>query len=100
MDPVKVTGFAAWPAPKNPQLHTNFYWRFIRVFSDVTQPLFDLTKKGVPWTWTAAVVAAFQALKNAVTAEPVLVLPDKPWLYRLEVGTGRKWCPVAFYSRV
>jgi hypothetical protein len=26
---------------------TKFYWRFIQAFSDVVQPLFDLTKKGV-----------------------------------------------------
>jgi hypothetical protein len=48
-----------------------------------------------------------------VTAEPVLVLLDECWPYRLEVdsssqvtgavlsqqGTNRKWCPVAFYSK-
>jgi hypothetical protein len=70
-------------------------------------------KKGVAWTWTAALAAAFQALKDAVTAEPILVLPDKSRLYQLEVdssdwatgaillqqGTDGKWCPVAFYSK-
>jgi hypothetical protein len=64
----------------------------------------------VAWTWTAASAAVFQALKDAVTAEPILVLPDE---YRLEgdssdratgavlsqQGTDGKWPPVAFYSR-
>jgi hypothetical protein len=91
----------------------NFYWRFIWAFSDVAWPLFDLTKKGVAWTWTAASAAAFQALKGGVTAEPVLVLPDESRPYRLEVdssdqatgavllqqGTDGKWRPVAFYSK-
>jgi hypothetical protein len=119
MDPVKVAGVASWPEPENKKDvqqflgFTNFYRRFIRVFSDISRPLFDLTKKGVAWTWTVASAAAFQALKDAVTAEPVLVLPDESRPYRLEVdssdwatgaglsqqGTDGKWCPVAFYSK-
>jgi hypothetical protein len=60
MDPVKVAGVAAWPTPKNKKdvqqflSFMSFYQRFIWVFSDIAQPLFDLTKKGVAWTWTAA----------------------------------------------
>jgi hypothetical protein len=119
MDPVMVAGIASWPTPENKKDvqqflgFTNFYWRFIRAFSDIARPLFDLTKKGVAWTWTAAAAAAFQALKDAVTAEPVLVLPDKSQPYRLEAdssnwatgavlsqqGTNGKWHPVAFYSK-
>jgi hypothetical protein len=73
MDPVKVTGVAAWPTPENKKdvqqflSFMNFYQRFIRAFSDVARPLFDLTKKGVAWTWTAALAAACQALKDVVT---------------------------------
>jgi hypothetical protein len=65
MDPVKVTGVAAWPVPENKKDvqqflgFTNFYQRFIQAFLDVAWPLFDLTKKGVAWTWTAASAAAF-----------------------------------------
>jgi hypothetical protein len=119
MDPVKVAGVAAWPMPENKKDvqqflgFANFYRRFIRAFSDVARSLFNLTKKGVTWTWTAASAAAFQALKDAVTAEPVLVLPDKYRPYRLEAdssdqatravllqqGTNGKWRPIAFYSK-
>jgi hypothetical protein len=119
MDPVKVASVAAWPARKNKKdvqqflRFMNFYQRFIWVFSDVTRPLFDLTKRGVAWTCTAASATAFQALKDTVTAEPVLVLPDKSRLYRLEAdssnratgailsqqGTDGRWCPIAFYSK-
>jgi hypothetical protein len=65
MDPVKVAGVALWPEPENKKdvqqflSFTNFYWRFIRAFSEISRPLFDLTKKGVAWTWTAALAAAF-----------------------------------------
>jgi hypothetical protein len=67
----------------------------------------------VAWTWTAASAAIFQALKNTVTTEPMLVLPDESQLYRLEADssdratgailsqqdTDGKWCPIAFYSK-
>jgi hypothetical protein len=94
MDPVKVAGVASWPEPKNKKDvqqflgFTNFYQRFIRAFSNITRPLFDLTKKGVAWTWTAASAAVFQALKDAGTVEPVLVLPDKSQPYWLEVDSS------------
>jgi hypothetical protein len=91
----------------------NFYRRFIRAFSNIAWLLFDLTKKGVAWTWTAASATSFQALKDAVTVEPVLVLPDESRPYRLEAdssdrvtgavlsqqGTDGKWCTIAFYSK-
>jgi hypothetical protein len=119
MDPVKVAGVASWPEPKNKKdvqqflSFTNFYRRFIWAFSDIAQPLFDLTKKDVAWTWTAASAATFQALKDAVTVEPVLVPPDESRPYWLEAdssnratravlfqqGTNRKWRPIAFYSK-
>jgi hypothetical protein len=119
MDPVKVTGVAAWLAPKNKKDvqqflgFTKFCQRFIRVFSDIAQPLFNLAKKGVAWTWTAALATVFQALKDVVTTEPVLVLPDESRPYWLEVassdwatravlsqqGMDGKWCPIPFYSR-
>jgi hypothetical protein len=94
MDPVKVAGIASWPTPENKKDvqqfldFTNFYRRFIRAFSDVAWPLFDLAKKGVAWTWTTAATAAFQALKDAVTTEPVLVLPDESRPYRLEADSS------------
>ena len=119
MDPVKVAGVAAWPTPSNRKDvqqflgFTNFYRRFIGGFSDVARPLFDLTKKDVRWTWGDAEASAFQALKDLVTSEPVLVLPDPSRPYRLEadssdfatgavlsqLGSDEKWHPVAFFSK-
>jgi hypothetical protein len=104
MDPIKVASIAAWPVPENKKGvqqflgFTNFYQRFIRVFLNVAQPLFDLTKKGMAWTWTAALAAAFQALKDAVTAEPIVVLPDESWPYRLEADSFN-WATRAILSQ-
>jgi hypothetical protein len=94
MDPIKVAGVTAWPVPENKKdvqqffSFTNFYQRFIQAFSDVARPLFDLTKEGVAWTWTTASAAIFQVLKDAVTVELVLVLPDKSRPYQLEVDSS------------
>jgi hypothetical protein len=120
MDPVKVAGVADWPAPTNRKDvqqflgFTNFYRRFIRDFSHVARPLFDLTKKDVPWVWGPLESSAFQALKDAVTSTPVLMLPDDSKCYRLEAdssdfATGAvlsqqsdsdsKWHPIAFFSK-
>lgn len=57
MDPVKVAGVADWPTPRNLKEvqsfigFANFYRRFIADFSSIARPLFDLTKKTVPWPW-------------------------------------------------
>jgi hypothetical protein len=119
MDPVKAAGVADWPMPESKKdvqqflSFTNFYWRFIKGFSDNAQPLFDLTGKGRAWVWTESEGAAFQAIKDVVTREPVLILPDESRPYRLEadssnfasgavlsqVGSDEKWHPVVFYSK-
>ena len=50
MDPVKVAGVRDWPTPENQTDvqafigFVNFYCRFIRDFSTITRPLFDLTR--------------------------------------------------------
>jgi hypothetical protein len=57
MDPAKVKGVANWPTPslvKQVQSFLgfcNFYCPFIYQFSHIAQPLNELTRKDVPWTW-------------------------------------------------
>ena len=56
MDPVKVAGVAEWPVPKSKKEvqqflgFINFYRRFVRDFSHVARPLFDLTGSK-EWRW-------------------------------------------------
>jgi len=119
MDTIKVAGVSAWPTPANKKDvqqflgFTTFYRRFIRGFSDTARPLFDLTKKGLAWAWGPMEADTFQVLKDAVTSDPILILPDKSRLYRLEadssdfasgavlsqVGSDEKWHLVAFFSK-
>jgi len=57
MDPVKVAGVCDWPIPENrTDMQTfigfvNFYRRFIRDFSTIARPLFDLTRSDKAWSW-------------------------------------------------
>ena len=45
-------------------------------FSQVAGPLHDLTKKSVKYLWTAKEKKAFDMLKEKLTTQPVLKLPD------------------------
>ena len=90
MDPIKVSGVSAWPAPTNKKDvqqflgFTNFYRRFIRDFSAIARPLFDLTKKDTPWCWEHAEQNAFDTLKKQFTEAPVLLMPDKAKTFTVE----------------
>ena len=54
----------------------NYYRRFIKDYSKVCCPLTDLLKKERKWEWDVECQAVFQKLKDAITSEPVLRLPD------------------------
>ena len=70
MDPAKVSAVMDWPNPGSKKEvqsflgFANFYRRFIEGFSKLARPLFDLTKKDVPFAWSEECVRAFEALKD------------------------------------
>jgi len=80
--PDKVAAITEFPVPEGKgQVRSflgiaGFYRRFIRGFSQVARPLFDLTKKLVKWAWPPAADAAFIELKRRMTSAPVLRYPD------------------------
>uniref|UniRef100_A0A0W0FRD0 Reverse transcriptase-rnase h-integrase n=1 Tax=Moniliophthora roreri TaxID=221103 RepID=A0A0W0FRD0_MONRR len=96
MDSVKLVGISEWPAPttvtgvQSFTGFTNFYWKFIGNYSAITKPLYDLTKKGTPFKWTATCEAAFQTLKKRFQQEPVLWMldPKKPFVIETD---ALKW---------
>mgnify|MGYP000635714642 FL=1 len=81
-DPAKLKSVARWPVPKTPTDVRSFigfcayYRRFIKGFSEMTAPLFELTKKDVPFDWTEERNQAFEALKEALMNPPVLTYPQ------------------------
>ena len=82
MDPAKVQAIQEWKPPtKVPELRSflglvNYYRRFIKGYSAIASPLTDLLKKNRTWQWTQECQSAFEKLKQAVSQEPVVSLPD------------------------
>jgi len=82
MDPVKLKAVSNWPMltkVKNIQeflSFCNFYHRFVKNYSALAHPLFDLTKKDTPFLWGTAQADTFAALQTALTTSLVLLLPD------------------------
>uniref|UniRef100_A0A0G4G2C5 Reverse transcriptase domain-containing protein n=1 Tax=Chromera velia CCMP2878 TaxID=1169474 RepID=A0A0G4G2C5_9ALVE len=54
----------------------SFYRRFIKGFSQIVFPLTSLLRKHTPFVWEEPQRRAFEALKEALTSEPVLCRPD------------------------
>jgi len=89
MDLTKTEAITAWPAPtKKKELQSflgflNFYRRFIRNFAELSLPLTKLTGKA-EWTWEQEQQDAFDALKEAITNDPVLALPNGNGKFTIE----------------
>ena len=119
MDPIKLEAIRKWLRPKTVKDiqkflgFCNFYRQFVKGYSELARPLFDLTKKGEPFIWTDCHETSFTGLQDVLTSSPVLLLPDygKPFtLYTdasdyatsaiLEQDDALGWShPVAFYSK-
>ena len=82
----KVKAIRDAPAPENvTQLRSflgllNYYGKFLPNLSSSLRPLHDLLCKNQKWTWTAKHEEAFQAAKDSLQANSLLVHfdPDKP----------------------
>ncbi|XP_021775488.1 uncharacterized protein LOC110739329 [Chenopodium quinoa] len=87
VDNDKVQAMCAWPQPRNlKELRgflglTGYYWKFIRNFAHIAQPLTQHLKENC-FRWNEAASTAFQNLKEAMTKSPVLVMPNfrKPFV--------------------
>lgn len=113
MDKDKVKAVLDWPLPTNlKQLRgflglSGYYRRFIRNYASIAAPLTALLKKDA-FEWSQPVTDAFLALQQAITAAPVLALPDfsKPFILETDAsGTGigailsQDKHPIAYFSK-
>ena len=100
-DPAKVAHIKAWPAPQSKDEVKSFLQtvQFVAAFmrsergtphSDVTGPLWALTRHNVKFEWTHECQQAFEELKDRISDKTVLV-PYEPHLdTRLYVDHGPK----------
>jgi hypothetical protein len=120
MDPVKIAGVAEWPTPGSKKEvqsflgFTNFYRRFIKRFSNLARPLFDLTWNNSDWHWEEAERSTFEAICMCVVSAPILMFLDDSRPFWVEVDSSdfatrvvlsqqslsdNMWHPVAYYSK-
>jgi hypothetical protein len=113
-DPEKVSAVINMQPPKD--AHdlrrfigmANYLSKFVPNFSSVTQPLRQLLKDDVTWSWSSAHEAAFQRLKQLITTAPVLRYfdPSAPVTIQCDASSQGLGCcllsdghPVAYASR-
>ena len=61
----------------------SYYRRFIPNFSQIAEPIIDLTRKYAHFKWTDVHQTAFQFIKDSLTTVPLLVYPDSNKPYTL-----------------
>ena len=80
--PDKVDKIKSFTRPKNVRDVRSFtglaqfYRKFIKGFSEIARPLFDLLQHNHSFNWTIECEAAFEALKNAISNDVILLYPD------------------------
>ncbi len=95
LDPGKVDAVMHFPIPKTVTNIrsflglTRYYRNYVRGYSRLAAPLFELTKKDVAFVWNSDYHQAFEALKIALVAVPVLVRPD----FRKPFCLNVNWSP-------
>ena len=94
MDPKKLKGVADYPIPRNPTNVRAFlglcsYYRyFIPHFSQIAQPLLELTWKTEAWHWNEPQHKAFKELKSKMCAVLVLKQPNFKKKFYLQTNTS------------
>jgi hypothetical protein len=114
----KIQAVKDWPTPTQVTHVRSFlgtagyYRKFIQGFSRIASPLSELTMDQAKFQWTSKEESAFRALKEAIAASPVLILPDssKPFVVHtdasgfaigavLQQDQGSGLQPIAYLSK-
>ena len=80
-DPEKIKAVKSMPRPNTvTQMRsflglTSYYRKFIKDYSKIAKPLFDLTKKEKTFNWEEACETAFKDLKLKLITAPILAYP-------------------------
>jgi hypothetical protein len=119
MDPAKVKTILEWKPPRNVKDvqvflgFANFYRKFIKGYSKITEPLTRLLRKDTKFEWSDKAQHAFETLKSAFTSAPILTHfdPQRPIVLEADASdyalasilshpdSHGNLQPIAFYSR-
>jgi hypothetical protein len=95
-DPKKIDAVLCFPKPTtitNVRSFlglTGYYHKYIRGYSRLAGPLFELTKKDVAFIWNQGCQQAFDSLKRALIDAPILVRLDFKRPFCLDVDWSTK----------
>ena len=119
MEKEKVQGVIEWLVPRNMKDVqkflglANYYRQFVKDFTKIAKPLYEITRKETKWSWRERQQKVFEELKKRFTMEPVLVTPDLDKEMRVEMNASdfameeillmkcedEKWRLVAYISK-
>ena len=89
VDKAKVELIAKLPPPTSVKVvrqflgHTGFYMRFIKDFSKIAKPLYELLEKDAKFVWNESCQKSFEKLKSHLTTAPRVRAPN--WHLPFEV---------------
>jgi len=90
MQPSKIKAINEWTACRDvSKVHafmglSGYYRRFIKDFSTIAAPLYNLPRKESEFCWTTECQEAFDELERRLVDEPVLALPSDDGTYVLD----------------
>jgi RNase H-like domain found in reverse transcriptase/Reverse transcriptase (RNA-dependent DNA polymerase) len=93
MDPAKLKGILDWTAPKTVKEiqffigFENFYHHFVKEFSHLAHPLYNLLKKDKKFVWSKECQECFDQLEKQFTEEPVFIMPDHSKPFQIQVSS-------------
>src|SRR5208282_4450725 len=90
----KTSALRDYPQPRNKKELRMFlgtcgvYRKFCRRYSDIVNPLYRLLKNGAKWDFSDECVKAFNRIREIITSDQVLALPDLNWPFRVSCDSS------------
>ena len=90
VQPEKTAAVEEWPVPRTLRELRSFlglasyYRKFIKSFSLIAEPLYELMRKGRQFSWAEAQQQAFEQLKSCLVQAPVLGTPQATGCFYLD----------------
>ena len=78
----------------------NFLSVFLKDLQIKLSPIYQLTRKGIPWEWTKECQQAFDKIKTDLTNPPVLVMPNDKGHFVLVSDMSTTGCGATLYQEI